>query len=98
MCAKSYRYQIDEVERVNKGCTVQGESSKARFRISSDVSAPCAMLRVGETYQALKAVAEQDPADETKDYTILVVYNNLKNARRDNAVFSIDSEEVITKK
>jgi hypothetical protein len=86
---------ITKVKRVNEGCTAERESAKVRFKISSDMSAPCAMLRAGETYKALRAVAETDPADETKDVTILVVYDNVKNACRDNAVFSIDSEESI---
>jgi hypothetical protein len=90
---------ITKVNRVNeKGCRAEGESAKVRFRISSDMSAPCAMLRAGETYKAFRAVAEQDPVDETKDSTILVVYDNVKNARRDNAVFSIDWEEAIPRK
>jgi hypothetical protein len=55
------------------------------------------MLRVGETYQALRAVVQTSATDETLDYAILVVYNNLKNDRRDNAVYSIESEEALTK-
>jgi len=86
---------ITKVKRVNEGCTAEGESAKVRFKISSDMSAPCAMLRAGETYKAFRAVTERDSADETKDVTTLVVYNNVKNSRRDNAVFSVDSEEAI---
>jgi hypothetical protein len=90
---KTFPLLITNVKRANQGCIAEGESANVRFRISSDVSAPCAMLRAGETYKALRGVAEEDPADETKDSPILVVYDNVKNSRRDNAVFSIDSEE-----
>jgi hypothetical protein len=90
-----FPFFITKVKRVNEGCTAEGESAKVRFKISSDVSAPCAMLRAGETYKALRVVAENDPVDETKDVTMLVVYNNAHNSRRDNAVFSVDSEEAI---
>ena len=89
---------VSKVKRVNEGCTAEGESAKVRFKISSDMSAPCAMLRAGETYRAMRAVVQNDPTDETKDSPILVVYDNVKNARRDNAVFSIDLEEAIARK
>jgi hypothetical protein len=56
------------------------------------------MLRAGETYKGFRATVQKDPKDETKDSTILVIYNNVKNARRDNAVFTIDSEEAISRK
>lgn len=95
---ETFPLAITKVKRVNQGCIAEGESAKVRFRISSDMSAPCAMLRAGETYKAFRGVAEEDPADETKDSTILVVYDNVKNARRDNAVFSIDSEEALARK
>jgi hypothetical protein len=86
---------ITKVKRVDEGCTAEGESAKVRFKISSDMSAPCAMLRAGETYKALRVVAENDSADETKDVTMLVIYNNVKNPCRENTVFSVDSEEAI---
>jgi hypothetical protein len=90
---KTFPLLINKVKRVSEGCTAEAESAKVRYRISSDISAPCAMLRAGETYKALRGVAEQDPSNETKDVTILVIYDNVKNPRRDNAVFNIDSEE-----
>jgi hypothetical protein len=43
-------------------------------------------------------VAVRDSADETKDQTILVIYDNVKNVRRDNGGFNIDSEEAIAQK
>jgi hypothetical protein len=89
---------ITKVKRVNEGYSAEGESAKVRFRISSDISAPCAMLRAGESYKAFRAVAQRNSADETKDQTILAVYDNVKNVRRDNSVFHIDSEESITTK
>lgn len=89
---------IIKVKRVNDGCSAEGESAKIRFTISSDISAPCAMLRAGESYKAERGVAQRDSADETKDQTILVIYNNVKNVRRDNGVFNIDSEEAIARK
>lgn len=89
---------ITKVSRVNEGCTVDAESPTVRFKISSELSAPCGMLRAGETYKGFRATEQKDPKDETKDSTILVIYNNVKNTRRDNAVFTIDSEESITRK
>jgi hypothetical protein len=89
---------ITKVKRVNEGCSAEAESAKVRFRISSDISAPCAMLRAGESYKAFRGVAQKDSADETKDQTILVIYDNVKNVRRDNSVYSIDSEEAIAGK
>ena len=89
---ETFQLLVTKVKRVKRGCIAEGESAKVRFGISSDMSAPCAMLRAGETYKAFRAV-EKDPADETKVSTILVIYDNVKNPRRDNAVFNIDSEE-----
>jgi len=89
---------ITKVKRVNDGCVAEGESTKVRFRFSSDISAPCAMLRAGESYKAIRGVAVRDSADETKDQTILVIYDNVKNVRRDNGGFNIDSEEAIAQK
>jgi hypothetical protein len=91
----TFQLRITKVRRVKDGCTAEGESAKVRFKISSDMSAPCAMLRAGEIYEVLRAVAEKDSGDETKDVTILVIYNNVKNSRRDNSVFDVDSEEAI---
>ena len=56
------------------------------------------MLRAGESYKASRGVAQRDSADETKDQTILVIYNNVKNARGENGVFNIDSEEAVAQK
>jgi hypothetical protein len=89
---------VAEVKRVNDGCSAEGESAKVRFTFSSDISAPCAMLRAGESYKASRGVAQRDSADETKDQTILVIYNNVKNAWRENGVFNIDSEEAVAQK
>jgi hypothetical protein len=89
---------ITKVKRVNDGCSAEGESAKVRFTFSSDISAPCAILRAGESYKASRGVAQRDSADETKDQTILVIYNNVKNVRRDNGVFKIDSEEAVARK
>lgn len=54
------------------------------------------MVRAGESYKAFRAVAQGSAGDETKDFAILIVYNNSKNVRRDNSVFQIDSEEAMT--
>jgi hypothetical protein len=93
-----FMIHITKIKRVNEGCTVDAESATVRFKISSDMSATCAMLRAGETYKAIRATVQNDPKDEGKDSTILVIYNNVKNVRRDNAVFDVDSEEAITQK
>jgi hypothetical protein len=89
---------VSKIKRVNEGCTVDAESPTVRFTISSDVSATCGMLRAGETYRAFRGTMENDPKDETKDAASLVVYNNVKNPRRENAVFTIDLEESIRRK
>ena len=86
---------VTKVKRVDEGCSAEGESAKVRFTFSSDISAPCTMLRAGESYKAFRGVAQRASADETKDQTILVIFDNVKNVRRDNGVFSVDSEEVI---
>ena len=85
---------IIKIKRVNDSCSAERESAKVRFTFSSDISAPCAMLRAGESYKAERGVAQRESADETKDQTILVIYNNVKNVRRDNGVFNIDSRRL----
>jgi hypothetical protein len=89
---------ISKIRRIGEGCTVEAESPTVRFTISSDISATCGMLRAGETYKAFRGIVQNDPKDETKDAANMVVYNNVKNSRRENAVFTIDSEESITRK
>lgn len=56
------------------------------------------MLRAGETYKAVRGTIKNDPQNETKDTANLVIYNNEKNMRRDNAVFDVDLEEEIIPK
>jgi hypothetical protein len=56
------------------------------------------MLKSGESYEAFRAITRTDPKDETKDSSSLVITNNVKNSRRPNAVFAIDSEESIPQK
>jgi hypothetical protein len=68
-----------------------------RFTVSSDAPSPCGMLHAGEAYKAVRAMIQNNPKDETKDSAILVIYNNVENSRRDNAVFAIQSEEVIAR-
>ena len=43
-------------------------------------------------------MTKANPNDETKDASSLVITNNVKNSRRPNAVFAIDSEESIPQK
>jgi len=93
-----FAIHITKIKRVDEGCTAEAESSTVRFKISSELSAPCAMLRAGETYKAFRAISSNDPKDETKDSPILVIYNNVKNGRRENSVFAIESEEAIIRK
>jgi hypothetical protein len=95
---KMFALHITKIKRVKEGCSVDAESGTVRFNISSDISAACGMLRAGETYRAFRGTLGNDPKDETKDAAILVIYNNTKNVRRDNATFNIDSEEAITAK
>jgi hypothetical protein len=91
-----FALHISKIKRVNEGCNVDAESTTVHFNISSEISAACGMLRAGETYKALRATLGKDPKDESKDAAILVIYNNTKNVRRDNAIFNIDSEEAMT--
>jgi hypothetical protein len=93
-----FALHVTKVKRVNDGCTVDAESPTVRFKLSSDLPAPCAMLRAGETYKAFRATVPKDPKDETTDSLILAVYNNVKNVRRDSSVFEVDSEEAVARK
>ena len=56
------------------------------------------MLKSGESCEAFRTITRTDPKDETKDSSTLVIANNVKNGRRPNAVFAIDSEESIPQK
>ncbi len=93
-----FTVRVTRIERVNGGCTVDAESASIRFRLSSSVPAACAMLKSGESYEAFRAITRTDPKDETKDSSSLVIVNNVKNSRRPNAVFAIDSEESFPQK
>ncbi len=93
-----FTIHVTKIQRVNGGCTVDAESTSIRFKLSSSVPAACAMLKSGESYEAFRAITRTDPKDETKDSTSLVIANNVKNSRRPNAVFAIDSEESIPQK
>lgn len=93
-----FTVRVTRIERVKGGCTVDAESASIRFRLSSSVPAAGAMLKSGESYEAFRAITRTDPKDETKDSSSLVIVNNVKNSRRPNAVFAIDSEESIPQK
>jgi hypothetical protein len=93
-----FALHIAKIKRGNEGCTVVAESATVRFQISSDLPANCGMLRAGETYKAVRATIQNDPKNENKDAVILIVYDNVENVRRDNSIFSIDSEEAIQRK
>ena len=93
-----FTIHVTKIQRVNGGCAVDAESSSIRFKLRSSVSAACAMLKAGESYEAFRAITTTDPKDETKDSSSLVISNNVKNNRRPNAVFAIDSEESIPQK
>ena len=90
-----FTIHVTKIQRVNGGCVVDAESTSIRFKLRSSVPAACAMLRSGESYEAFRANTTTDPKDETKDSSSLVIANNVKNSRRPNAVFTIDSEESI---
>src|SRR5271168_1444315 len=93
-----FTIHVTKVQRVNGGCAVDAESTSIRFKLRSSVSAACAMLRSGESYEAFRAITRTDPNDQTKDSSSLVIANNVKNSRRPSAVFVIDSEESIPQK
>jgi hypothetical protein len=90
-----FSIQITKVKRLDEGCTAEAESAKVRFKISANMSGPCAMLRAGETYTAFRGTVGSDPPDRTHDTAILVVYDNVKNGARNSGGFQIDSEEVL---
>jgi hypothetical protein len=93
-----FTIHVTKIQRVNGGCAVDAESTSIRFKLRSSVPAACAMLKAGESYEAFRAITTTDPKDETKDSSSLVIANNVKNSRRPNAVFAIDSEESIPQK
>ena len=93
-----FTIHVTKIQRVNGGCAVDAESTGIRFKLRSSVPAACAMLKSGESYEAFRAITTTDPKDETKDSSSLVIANNVKNSRRPNAVFAIDSEESIPQK
>lgn len=93
-----FTIHVTKIQRVNGGCAVDAESASIRFKLRSSVPAACAMLKSGEGYEAFRAISRTDPKDETKDSSSLVIVNNVKNSRRPNAVFAIDSEESIPQK
>ena len=93
-----FTIHVSKIQRVNGGCAVDAESTSIRFKLRSSVPAACAMLRSGESYEAFRAMTKVNPKDETKDTSSLVITNNVKNGRRPNAVFAIDSEESIPQK
>jgi hypothetical protein len=88
-----FTIHVTKIQRVNGGCAVDAESTSIRFKLRSSVPAACAMLKAGESYEAFRGITTTDPKDETKDSSSLVIANNVKNSRRPNAVFAIDSEE-----
>src|SRR5271163_1313553 len=75
-----FTIHVTKVQRVNGGCAVDAESTSIRFKLRSSVSAACAMLRSGESYEAFRAITRTDPKDETKDSSSLVIANNVKTA------------------
>ena len=93
-----FTIHVTKIQRINGGCAVDAESTSIRFKLRSSVPAACAMLKAGESYEAFRAITRTDPKDETKDSSSLVIANNVKNSRRPNAVFAIDSEESIPQK
>jgi hypothetical protein len=95
---KTFKLHIIKIQHVKEGCNVDAESTSVRFRLTSDAASACGMLRAGESYKAVRGTLKNDPQNETKDTANLVIYNNEKNMRRDNAVFDVDLEEEIMPK
>jgi hypothetical protein len=93
-----FSIHIIKVNRVDDTCTAEADSAKVRFKISADLSGSCAMLRAGETYTAFRGTVVSDPPEHTKDFAVLVVYDNVNNGPRNSAGFRIDSEESIAPK
>jgi hypothetical protein len=93
-----FSIHVTKVKRADESCTAEAESSKVRFKISTNVSGSCAMLRAGETYTAFRGTVGSDPPDHTKDVALLVVYDNVTNGPKNSAGFQIDSEEALPRK
>jgi hypothetical protein len=91
----AFPIRITKVNREADTCHAEAESTTVRFHISSEISSACGMLRAGDSYKPLRATIENEPKDETKDVPTLIIYNNVENPRRQNAVFTIDSEEAL---
>lgn len=92
---EKFTLRIIQVDRSGGGCIVDARSQTIRYKLKSDLSAPCAMLTAGQDYKALRGISGNDPKDETKDTAILVVINRVENKRRSNAVFDIVSERML---
>jgi len=92
-----FTIRVTAIKR-DTGCTVKATSEKVRYELTSKVSASCAMLVAGEEYKAYRATAANDPKNESKDTTVLIVLNNVGNKRRANAVFDIASEQILNSK
>jgi hypothetical protein len=95
---EKFTIRIVEVERTGHSCTVKATSDRASYQLTSDVSAACAMLEAGKDYKAYRAISANNPKEENDDSAVLIVFNNVENKRRPNAVYDIASEKVLTVK
>jgi hypothetical protein len=90
--------RISEVKRTGHACTVLAHSEKVTYQLTSNASAGCAMLEAGNDYKAYRAVSGNNSGEEKDDFAVLIVFNNVENKRRPNAVFEIASERVVSLK
>jgi hypothetical protein len=87
--------RVMKVARAGTGCLAEVQSDKVRYKLSSDSSGACSMLRAGELYKAYNVVVRKssDQKDASKDVSELAIENNVDNPDWPNAVFDIESQE-----
>lgn len=90
-----FTIRITRIERVQDGCIVQAVTDKVRYKLSSDISGPCSMLKAGQDYKAARGSVGDpvSPEDGTKDTPVLIIFNNVQDRRWPSAAFDIVLEE-----
>src|SRR5258708_27744692 len=57
----TFMLRVIKVDRKGDGCTVDAQSNKRTYKLSSDIPAACAMLEAGEDYKAMRVTVGNDP-------------------------------------
>lgn len=89
-----FSVHVTKVQRVGQGCSAQIESGSLSFRVSSERSGTCAILRAGEGYRACRGTLGDEGTDRSKDVSVLLIQDNQKTSKPKIYPFQIDSEEV----